>query len=441
MPTERQSSEVITRQPLADADAQPQGVRSVCSNATPPVESWRFADATVLAPMEGITNPTFRRFMAEGGGIGLLCTEFIRITQQAPCSKQIARQVQRPLGVPLSVQVMGNDATQMAEAAAIVSDAGADVVDINLGCPMPRVVRKGVGSAMLKDPVILRRVLEQMRAKTPGLLSAKIRAGFDDASGVIATAKLIEAVGVDFITVHPRRRCDFYQGVADWRIIATLVQELNIPVIGNGDVWYAADALRMQRETGCHAVMIGRPALRNPWIFQQVEQLHRGLDPVAPDGAMVVDHLLAIKRCYENGFAERSSRKSKAARNLIGPMKELLHWLGRAVDDRRDFQRRVLRLGSVDELLAESERTLCKLGSDQLDLDAFGSLGLERSGSALGIEPSAETIASASSSVPPSSFSSATERRHATSSSSTRFDAAPFDAAQSTSTHAPGPAP
>jgi nifR3 family TIM-barrel protein len=367
-----------TRPVPADTAGVPLAPRPVGAIAP----AWPFANQSVLAPMEGVTNPTFRAYMAEFGGIGLLCTEFIRITHHPPSPRQLAEQVQSPCGVPLSVQVMGNDATQMAEAAGIVADAGALVVDINLGCPMPRVVRKGVGAAMLKDPVLLARVLEQMRAKTKGLLSAKIRAGFDDASGVVATAKLIEASGVDFITVHPRRRCDFYEGVADWRIIAELVRQLSIPVIGNGDVWYAQDALRMQHETGCHAVMIGRPALRNPWIFQQIDQLRHGQTPIAPDGAMVMDHLQRIRQRYEQAF-ETERRKSKPVRSAIGPMKELLHWVGRTVDDQRAFQRRVLRLGSVDELLAESERTLSTLSSEQLDLDAFGSLRLERCGSAV----------------------------------------------------------
>src|SRR5690606_31925677 len=111
----------------------------------------------------------------------------------------------------------------------------------NLGCPAPRAVRKGVGSAMLKDIALLSRVLEVMRKSTSLPLSAKIRAGYDDASRVLDIARAVQDAGVDFLTVHPRRRVDFYQGVADWRIIGRLVRELSIPVIGNGDVWYASD--------------------------------------------------------------------------------------------------------------------------------------------------------------------------------------------------------
>src|SRR5690606_3344434 len=219
-----------------------------------------------------------------------------------------------------------NDADRMAEAAEMVEQAGADVVDINLGCPMPRIVRKGVGAAMLNNPRLLEQVLLRMRRHTRGLLSAKIRAGFDDSTRALEIAELVQGCGVDFITVHPRRRSDFYRGVSDWRIIAELKDRLKIPVVGNGDVWYASDALRMRRETGCDAVMIGRPVLRNPWIFQQVAALESGLEPCHPSGQALFDHLYALIRDYEGVFEGRKG-------GLIGPLKEMLTWHGRALPD------------------------------------------------------------------------------------------------------------
>ncbi len=327
--------------------------------------------------MEGVTHPDFRALMAELGGVGLLCTEFVRISRAPLSEKAMRRAVVKAPGVPLSVQVMGNDAVKMAEAAAAVASEGADVVDINLGCPAPRVVRKGVGSAMLEDPELLSRVLESMRERVPGLLSAKIRAGFDDASRVVEIAKRVEAAGADFIAVHPRRRCDFYEGVADWRIIRRLVEELSIPVVGNGDVWYAADALRMERETGCAAVMIGRPAMRNPWIFRQIEALRAGLEPDRPDGDALLAHIDTVRRRYVAAFAARK-------RSPLGPLKELSRWMGRAIDDDRAFMKAALRAQSVDEWMLQAERALGGLDASRIDLDAEGSLGFERSGSALG---------------------------------------------------------
>ena len=225
-----------------------------------------WAHPTMLAPMEGVTHPVLRQILAGRGGLGIVCTEFVRVSRAPLSAVALRREVVKADGVPLSVQVMGNDADKMADAAFIVSEAGADVVDVNLGCPMPRVVRKGVGAAMLKDPVLLHDVLASMRERVPGLLSAKIRAGYDDADHAVGIARVVEKAGADYLVVHPRRRADFYEGVADWRIVRTLARELAIPVVGNGDVWYADDALRMEDETGCAGVMLGRPALRNPSI-------------------------------------------------------------------------------------------------------------------------------------------------------------------------------
>ncbi|MFO0724406.1 MAG: tRNA-dihydrouridine synthase [Myxococcota bacterium] len=345
--------------------------RSLRIGHTHPVLGFRHP--TMLAPMEGVTHPLLRTIMAERGGLGIVCTEFVRIGRSPLSPKALVREVQKSPGVPLSVQVMGNEADKMAEAAGVVARAGADVVDINLGCPAPRVVRKGVGSAMLKDVRLLGEVVGAMRAQVPGLLSAKIRAGFDDASNVLEIGRTLERVGVDFLVVHPRRRCDFYEGVADWRTVKLLKDALRIPVVGNGDVWYAADVLRMQAETGCDAVMIGRPALRNPWIFEQAADLLRGKTPRRPSGKELFAWILEVAERYrghELGHSERS----------VGKLKELLGYLGRAVPDQRSFQRAVLRLGTRSEILSHAEAVLSPIAPEGLDLGAHGELGLERSG-------------------------------------------------------------
>jgi nifR3 family TIM-barrel protein len=319
--------------------------------------------------MEGVTHPAFRALIARRAGVGVVCTEFVRIAATGIGERHLRQQVVRAPGAALSVQVMGNHLEHMAEATAIVASEGADIVDLNVGCPAPRVVRKGVGSAMLKDPELLRRVVGCMRERTRGCLSAKIRAGFDDSAGAVSIARLIEEAGADFIAVHPRRRADFYQGVADWRIIRAIKQAVRIPVVGNGDVWYAADALRMRRETGCDAVMIGRGALRNPWIFSQIEALVHGREAPRPSGDDVLAHY------DELGAMLRETHP----KSLLGMLKEQVRYLARIVPDGLELMRSALRAGTPDEMRAVLAMRFSGASPDTLDLAAQGG-SLEHSG-------------------------------------------------------------
>jgi len=327
---------------------------------------------TFLAPMEGVTDPAFRELIARRPGVGVVCTEFVRIASSGLGAKYLRQQVVRAPGAALSVQVMGNHIEHMAEATEIVAQAGADLVDLNVGCPAPRVVRKGVGSAMLRDPELLRQVVSAMRARTAGWLSAKMRAGFDDAAGAVASARLIEAAGADLIAVHPRRQVDFFQGVSDWRIIAAIKRAVSIPVIGNGDVWYAADALRMRTETGCDGVMIGRGALRNPWIFEQLAALVQGLPVPRPNGNDVLAHFDELAEMFERHAPGRS----------VGMLKEQLRYLCRCVPDAPELTRRAARSADLSEMRAVFAERLAGERTEALDLGAEGGQ-LERSGSAL----------------------------------------------------------
>jgi nifR3 family TIM-barrel protein len=299
----------------------------------------------------------------------VVCTEFVRISSTGLGKRFLEGQVVRSPGAALSVQVMGNHLRHLAEATEIVAEAGADIVDLNVGCPAPRAVRKGVGSAMLDNPCLLSEVVSVMRSSTSGWLSAKMRAGLDDAGGAVDIARRIEDAGADFLTVHPRRRVDFYQGVADWRIIAAIKRAVSIPVIGNGDVWYAADALRMRRETGCDGVMIGRGALRNPWIFEQIDSLERGVTPRRPVARDVLAHVDALCHVLEGSHPRR----------MLGMLKEQVRYLGRAVDDGQQLLRQALRAPGVEELRAILAAGLNQLSDEAIDLDANRGR-LERSG-------------------------------------------------------------
>jgi tRNA-dihydrouridine synthase len=314
--------------------------------------------------MEGVTNAAVRAVLASYGPIGLVCTEFVRISGEQIAPAHLRRQVEKTPGVALSVQVMvmGNDPELMAEAGAVMARAGADAVDLNLGCPTSTAARKGVGAALLKEPQKLRALLTTMRASVPGLLSAKLRAGFDSSDDALRNARLVEDAGLDFIAIHPRRRIDHYAaGTADWRIIALIRRELGIPVVGNGDAWYASSALRMIEETGCDAVMLGRPALRNPWIFRQLSELLAGREPFRPSGADLAEH---VKRLS----AALTARVRDPAHTPLGPLKEQLRYLCQAIPAGASVVRGMLRERSLGLFLEAVEEALTPLPAELLDL-------------------------------------------------------------------------
>lgn len=332
-----------------------------------------FQPFTVLAPMEGVTNFVIRNALNDLGGIGMLCTEFVRVSSHAVTPRTVREAVQKTPGVPLSVQVMGNDASLMADSAERMEAAGADIIDINLGCPTKNAVKGNVGSAMLKDPDLLYDVLSSMRTKVKGWLSAKIRAGFDENNHVSHIAQTVEATGADFIAVHPRRRKDFYEGVADWRIIGHLKSILKIPVIGNGDIWYPQDALNMKEQTACDAVMIGRGALRNPWIFKQISELEQGRE-YRPS----ITEMISFFQSLQNSFTAAFEGREMAT---LSRMKELVKYFSRVFPDGVEFRTNILRTQNIDDFMA---MLLEKLNaSNENEMDFFGEFKTMKSGSAI----------------------------------------------------------
>jgi len=312
--------------------------------------------------MEGVTNAAVREVLAGYGPVGLVCTEFVRISGGQISPAYLRKQVEKLPGVPLSVQVMGNDPELMAEAGAVVARAGADVVDLNLGCPTGSAARKGVGAALLKQPALLARLLATMRRGVPGLLSAKLRAGFDTTDDALSNARLVQDNGLDYLAVHPRRRVDHYRGSADWRIVTLIKRELSIPVVGNGDIWYAQSALQMFEQTRCDAVMLGRPALRNPWIFRQISELLSGREPYRPTGTDLAQHFLRL--------ASALGSRDPGACNPLGPLKEQLGYLCRSVRDGATLQRRLQRLLTLESFLEATEEAFSALATEDLDLGA-----------------------------------------------------------------------
>ena len=323
------------------------------------LKDFPFLPRTLVAPMEGVTNFPIRNILAAKGGVGLLCTEFVRIQGHTVSQKKIAKHVLKTEGTPLSVQVMGNDADMMADSAAKISACGADVVDVNLGCPTAKALKGNVGAAMLRDPDLLYRVLSEMRAAVPGILSAKIRAGFDESDHILKIASAVRASGADFIAVHPRRRKDQYKGHSDWRIITLLKEFLDIPVIGNGDVVYADDAVRMFNETGCDAVMIGRGAMRNPWIFRQLEELQKGEEIFRPSGEDLAGYMKEVLAGYTEFLRPHQ---------LLPRMKELSKFVSPALEDPKGFLQGALRSQDMAGLIDSVDKFIEPLKAEGLDL-------------------------------------------------------------------------
>jgi tRNA-dihydrouridine synthase B len=233
----------------------------------------RISPATVLAPMAGITDTVFRRVIRGLGGCGLIMTEF---TSAEGLTRNEGRTMRyllfEPDEHPITAQLFGANPEAMARAAASVEELGFDIVDINLGCPAKKVVKCG-GSGLLRDLKLLEQILSAVRSAVRIPLTIKMRAGWDEQSVVaVDVARIAEQIGIEAIAVHPRTRLQGYAGHANWEIIAAVKRAVRVPVIGNGDIRVPEDAVRMAEETACDAVMIGRAAANNPWIFRQIAE-------------------------------------------------------------------------------------------------------------------------------------------------------------------------
>jgi nifR3 family TIM-barrel protein len=295
----------------------------------------------ILAPLAGITNLPFR-LMAKEAGCGLVCSEMISSHGLVYRSGKTEKMLDStPEEKPLSVQLFGAKPDILAEAAAIVESSGADIVDINFGCSVRKVLRTGSGAALMRTPDLAEDLLKAVRRAIRLPLTIKIRSGWDPSGAqALNISEIAESCGVDAITVHPRTAGQLFSGRADWSIIAAVKKKVSIPVIGNGDITSGNDAVRMLAETGCDAVMIGRKAIGNPDIFSRVLAQINGDEEIAEDIARRFDLMIRYLQASVEYIGEEQACRM---------MRSRLGWFTKGLHKSSHFREAIKHLSSEKE--------------------------------------------------------------------------------------------
>jgi len=308
----------------------------------------QIAPATVLAPMAGVTDTVFRRFIRNLGGCGLIMTEFTSADGVLRAKDQKAKRYLHFYEDehPISAQLFGSDPRVMADAARMVEDLGFDLVDLNLGCPAKKVVKCNGGSGLLRDLPAIGKIFEAVRAAIKIPFTVKFRAGWDDENIVcVELAKMAEDCGLCAVALHARTREQGYSGAARWEWITAIKQAVKIPVIGNGDIRTPEDACSIVAQTGCDAVMIGRTAPANPWIFRQIEQYTasgRYEEPAEADRYQMI-------RTYFQMLIEEELP------DAVGKMKQFASWFTHGVPGGAGLRKAIYESKNAPEILARVE--------------------------------------------------------------------------------------
>ena len=307
------------------------------------------APATVLAPMAGVTDTVFRRFIREMNGCGLMMTEF---TSADGMLRAKDKKAKRYLHFyedehPIAAQLFGSNPDTLREAATMIEGFGFDMVDLNLGCPAKKVVKCNGGSGLLRDLPLIARIFETVRAAVKIPFTVKFRAGWSEKELVfLELAKLAESCGLNAVAMHARTREQGYSGNANWDWIRDMKQTVSIPVIGNGDIRSPEDAAAMVAHTGCDAVMIGRSAASNPWIFRQIEQYTATGRYDVPSEA---DRYAMIRRYFSMLIQE-------GYKDAPGKMKQFASWFTHGVQNGSHLRKVIYDARDERTILSEVER-------------------------------------------------------------------------------------
>lgn len=298
----------------------------------------------ILAPMAGVTDLPFRVLCKEQGA-GLLCMEMVSAKAIYYGSKNTEELMKiSPVEMPVSLQLFGSDADIMADMAKKIEEKPFAVLDINMGCPVPKVVNNGEGSALMKNPKLAEEIITKMVKAVKKPVTVKIRKGFDEAHlNAVEMAKIAEASGAAAVAVHGRTREQYYAGKADWDCIRAVKEAVKIPVIGNGDVTDALSAERLLKETGCDGVMVGRAAQGNPFIFREItEYLETGVIPPKPTPAEV---RATIER------HARMQMEEKGEYTGVREMRKHLSWYTVGYPNSAKYRQMINSMETMEELL------------------------------------------------------------------------------------------
>ena len=312
----------------------------------------------VLSPMAGVTDVSFRRLLKRCGGVGLTVSEFISVeglTRSNPKSKRQMRFY--PEERPFAAQIFGGQPERMRMAAEMAEEVGADILDINCGCPAPKVVKHGGGSGLLKDHDRLETILREIKKAITIPLTIKIRAGFYDSTiNAVETARLAEACGVEHIALHGRTKEQGYRGLANWDLVRQIKEAVKVPVSGSGDVTTIEGAFERFAQTGCDGILIGRGAMANPWIFRQIDDVNQGREPFQPT--------LADKRAILLEYFDML-REDMPETPAINRMKQLAGQFTRGLQGGALFRTSLYHSHSVEEILSRIEEYFSAIESGQ----------------------------------------------------------------------------
>lgn len=301
------------------------------------------ANPCVLAPMAGVTDLPFRLLCKEQG-VGLLSMEMVSAKAISFHNKNTLDLMQIAEGEnPIALQIFGSDPEIMAQSAAEIEERPFDILDINMGCPVPKVVNNGEGSALMKNPKLAGEIVERVSRAVKKPVTVKIRKGFQESSvNAVEMAKILEASGAAAIAVHGRTREQYYSGEADWDIIRQVKEAVHIPVIGNGDVTSAEKAAKMRKITGCDGVMIGRGVQGNPWIFRELAEYDRtGTIPPRPTQEEIRNMMLRHARMQLEFKGEYLG---------IREMRKHVAWYVKGMKGAAKFRAQINQVESYEEL-------------------------------------------------------------------------------------------